>query len=399
MRPGQKDQHASQISAPAKGPESDLISTVIIGAGPAGLSVAACLKKAQIANVILEKEDRVGSSWGKYYERLRLNTDKRDSALPYLPFPPACPRYPSRREVLAYLESYAHHFGLNPRLNERVLTAQRQDIFWETQTPTATYRSSNLVVATGSNQHAAIPNWKGQEGFQGDFLHSIDYKNGSPFKGQNVLVVGIGNSGGEIALDLYEHGARVSICVKGPVNILPRDIFGIPVLKTVNRLTKMPMAFSDYLRSALFKILCYNLPQYGIIKPSYDPITQTNRFGKLPLIDKGTVAKIKNGDINVYPGISHFSKKEIHFENGDHGRFGAVVLATGYRPRLDAFLKVGPGLLDNQGRPRGKSCIADLPGLYFCGFTVSSGGILNRIGAEARQICQHIADTKTAQQF
>ncbi len=396
MRSAQIGQPTSQTSGPAEALESKLISTVIIGAGPAGLSVAACLKKAHIPAIILEKEDRVGSSWAKFYERLRLNTNKRDSALPDLPFPPSYPKYPSRREVIAYLESYARHFELRPRLKERVLSAQRQDNFWETRTTSATYRSANLVVATGNNQQANIPKWKGQEGFPGEIFHCIDYKSGRPFKGQNVLVVGIGNSGSEIALDLYEHGARVSVCVKGPVNILPREILGIPVLRTVSRLTEMPLAFSDYLRSVLFKLVCYNLPQRGIVRPSYDPITQTNRFGKLPSIDNGTIAKIKSGEITIYPGIAAFHKKEIHFKNGDRDQFDTVFLATGYQPRLDTFLKVDPGLLNNHGGPRRRLCISEVPGLCFCGFAVSSRGILNKIGEDARQICQHISDTKSA---
>jgi len=380
---------------PEKKKEPTCISTVIIGAGPAGLSVGACLKKAQISTVILEKEDRIASSWSKYYERLHLNTDKYCSSLPYFPFPSAYPKYPSRLEVLAYLENYARHFGLTPRLKERVLTAQRRDGFWETRTPKATYRSTNLVVASGSNQHATIPNWQDQEAFQGEIIHSIDYKNGSPFKGQNVLVVGIGSTGGEIALDLHEHGARVSICIKGPVNALPRDILGVPVLKTVNRLTQMSVAFSDYLRSALFKLLCYNLPQCGLVKPSYDPITQTNRFGKLPLIDHGTVALIRKGKIKNHPGIASINQKGVQFKDGSLYQFDTIILATGYRPRLDTFLELDKGLLDKDGRPRNRSCITDIPGLYFCGFTVSSGGILNAIGEEALQICQHIINAKT----
>lgn len=394
MNSSQKYPHTSQATIPGEASESNTIPTVIIGAGPAGLAVAACLRKAQIAPLILEKGDQVGSSWFKYYDRLHLNTDKNCSALPYLPFPSACPKYPSRKDVIAYLKTYARHFELKPRLNEPVLTAQRQDNHWLTRTSAATYRSKNLVVASGNNQYASIPHWEGQKEFQGQILHSRDYQNGRVFKGQNILVVGIGNTGSDIALDLYEHGARVSLCVKGRVNILPRDILGIAVLKTVNRLAHMPMAFSDTLRNVLFNLLCYHLPQYGLVRPAYDPITQANRFGKLPVLDNGTVALIKKGDIKVYPGITRFSKKGIHFENGDSDQFDVVVLATGYRPRLDTFLRLDPNLLDQDGRPRTASCITPVPGLYFCGFTVSSTGILSTIGTEALRICRHISRTE-----
>ena len=368
------------------------VSTVIIGAGPAGLATAACLKKAQRPIAILEKSDRIGSSWHKYYDRLHLNTDKYCSSLPYLPFPSTYPRYPSRKDFIAYLEAYARYFELAPNLEEPVLKTRRKDDHWITQTPVHTYASTNLVIASGNNQHPKTPRWQGQEAFKGEILHSIEYKIGSAYKEQNVLVVGIGNSGGEIAVDLVEHGARVTISVRGQVNILPRDILGVPILKTIMRLTQMPMAFTDQVRSALFRIFCYNLPQYGLTRPSYDPITQTNRFGKLPLIDKGTVALIKKGKIKIHPGIASFTPKGVLFKDGTEKHFDTIILATGYRPRLDTFLGMDKGILDEDGRPLKRSCITDIPGLYFCGFTVSSGGILSAIGEEAIQISQHIID-------
>ncbi len=91
------------------------VETVIVGAGPAGLAVAACLRRAGMPLVILEREDRVGASWHRHYARLHLHTDKAHSALPYLPLPKDYPKYPSRGQLIAYLESYARHFGLEPR--------------------------------------------------------------------------------------------------------------------------------------------------------------------------------------------------------------------------------------------------------------------------------------------
>ena len=392
-------QHPIPSIMPKEISEFSHVSTVIIGAGPAGLATAACLKRAQRSFAILERNDRIGSSWHKYYDRLHLNTDKYCSSLPYLPFPSAYPKYPSRKDVIAYLEAYARHFELAPQLGEPVLKAWRQDDHWITQTPAHTYASANLVIASGHNQHPNTPHWQGQEAFQGEILHSIDYKNGSAYKGQNVLVVGIGNTGGEIALDLVEHDARVTISVRGQVNILPRDILGVPILKTIRRLTQMPMAFTDQLRGALFRLFCYNLPRYGLVRPSYDPITQTNRLGKLPLIDNGTVALIKKGKIKICPGIASIKPTGVLFKDGSEDEFDTIVQATGYRPRLDTFLDLEKGLLDEDGRPHNRSCITGIPGLYFCGFTVSSGGILSAIGEEAIQICQHIIDNSAQQMY
>ena len=108
------------------------VETVIVGAGPAGLSVAACLRCAGVPFVLLERGDRVGASWHRHYERLRLHTDKARSELPYLPFPKHYPKYPSRAQLIAYLESYARHFGLRPRFGQEVVSARLQNGRWPT---------------------------------------------------------------------------------------------------------------------------------------------------------------------------------------------------------------------------------------------------------------------------
>jgi indole-3-pyruvate monooxygenase len=133
-------------------PETGEPMAIIIGAGPAGLAVGACLSRARVPFTVLEREESVAASWRHHYDRLHLHTSKGTSALPMLPFPRNYPTYPSRDQVLEYLVSYARTFGVEPHFNEEVLSARPDEGGWEVRTHGATYRAPHLVVATGLNE-------------------------------------------------------------------------------------------------------------------------------------------------------------------------------------------------------------------------------------------------------
>jgi len=362
---------------------------IVIGAGPAGLAAGACLSRANVPFTILERGQNVAASWRRHYDRLHLHTNKGSSALPYMPFPRSYPRYPSRDQVIAYVDSYARTFKLEPRFNEEVVAARRNHGDWELRTRTTTYFAPHLVVATGLSREPLVPRWPGQNSYRGRIVHSSDYANGKAYAGAPVLVVGIGNSGAEIALDLYEHGAKPTIAVRGPVNVLPRDIFGVPVVVTAQVAGLLPPPIADAINAPLLRVLLGNLPSFGLRQPPYGPLTQIATTGKVPLIDIGTIAAIRKGGIGVRPGIDHFFEDGVVFSDGRRETFDAVVFATGYRAALDRFLDKD-GLLDEQGNPRRD--VPTLPdGLHMCGFTVVANGLLNQIGREAKHIAAEIA--------
>src|SRR5690606_5581069 len=169
-----------------------------------------------------EQSNQVAAAWRGHYDRLHLHTSRGLSGLPGLAMPRDYPKYPDRDQVVAYLEQYAAHFGLEPRFNQRLMRAERVDGRWHSTTTDRHYVSDNLVLATGYTRRPNLPEWPGRAEFAGPVIHSAEYRNGQPFTGQNVLVVGFGNSGGEIAVDLHEHGARPSISVRNPVNEIGR---------------------------------------------------------------------------------------------------------------------------------------------------------------------------------
>ncbi|MGD8331226.1 MAG: NAD(P)/FAD-dependent oxidoreductase [Acidobacteriota bacterium] len=364
---------------------------IIIGAGPAGLAVAACLQQAGIDSIVLEQADRVGSSWHRHYERLHLHTDKTRSALPSLPFPADCPRYPSRTQVIDYFERYAQHFGIEPRFGRKVVGARRTDDRWVVETNQDRFETAHLVVATGHNAAPHVPEWSDRERFNGTVMHSSEYRNGAPFSGRDVLVVGFGNSGGEIAIDLHEHGSRPALAVRSAVNVIPRELFGVPILAVGKLQRLLPPRLADALNAPLLRFVIGDLRRYGLRKLPYGPATQVRIHHRIPLIDVGTLELIEQGAIVVRPGIERFTADGVAFTDGREQSFAAVILATGYRPRVTAFLQDAGDALDDQGAPRTSGGPTAVPGLYFCGFYVSPNGMLGEIAGEAQRISAVIA--------
>jgi cation diffusion facilitator CzcD-associated flavoprotein CzcO len=205
-----------------------------------------------------------------------------------------------------------------------------------------------------------------------------------------VLVVGFGNSGGEIALDLLEHGAQVSLAVRSPVNVIPRELFGISILAISILENKLPPRLADAVNAPILRVVIGDLRPYGLRKLPHGTMTQIHREARIPLIDVGTIDLIKRGQIAVCPGIETFTEEGVSFTNGSQQKFEAVILATGYRPRVNAFLEGASDALDGNGTPT-SSGGEGLPGLYFCGYHVSPTGMLREIGLEAKRISAAIA--------
>ena len=326
-------------------------NTIIIGAGAAGLAVGASLKQAGVPNIILEQSDNVGATWRRHYDRLHVHTDRKNSELPFVPFPKNYPRYPSRDQVVQYLEAYAKRFDLNIHFNQSVDSAQRDSGRWLVQTQDTLHASPNLVVACGYARRPLIPEWPGQETYPGKIIHSSEYKNGSEFKGQHVLIVGFGNSGGEIAIDLYEHGAKPGLAVRSAVNVIPRELAGMPILAIGIMQSKLPTWLADAINAPILRAVIGDITRYGLRKLPYGPATQIQKDKHIPLIDVGTMQLIRQGHIPVYRGVENFSGSRIRFEGGKEAEFDAVILATGYRPRVNDFLQGTPSAFDEEGTP------------------------------------------------
>ena len=367
---------------------------LVIGAGPAGLAVAATLKEKGRRPLVIEKAAQVGASWRNHYARLHLHTVKALSALPGLAFPDAQPRYVPRQGVVDYLAAYATRAGIEPCFGAEATAIVRDGGRWRTSTRSGrTFTSDAVVVTTGANNHPFAPNIDGEDAFAeaGRIVHSRDYRDAAPFAGQRVLVVGMGNTGAEIALDLAEHGVGVALSVRSPVNIVHRDVLGRPTQQTSIMLSRLPTALGDALARILCDVTVGDIGRYGLPRSRESPLRQLREHGRTPVIDVGTLARIKSGEIAVFPGLRRLVRDGAEFVDGRTAKFDAIVLATGYRAGVASLFPRSAVPVDASGLPTQLAGTGELDGVYFVGFDLrQAGGLLRTIAQQAVAVAERI---------
>ena len=359
-------------------------NTVIIGASIAGLATAVCLQKKNIPFIILEKERTVASPWQRHYDRLHLHTPRSLSNLPYKKFDKNISVYPSRVEVLDYLLNYQKAFSIHPQFSKEVISVRRENDHWITETREEAFASKNVVIATGAYTNPIKFFAEGMATFPGKIIHSAAYKTGKDFKGQRVLVVGFGNSACEIALDLYEQGSAPAMSLRSAVNIIPRDIFGIPTLKISWLMQKLSSRLADSINAPLVKYFIGDLKKLGIHKKIIGPLEEIAQHGRPPVIDIGTLREIKKGHIKLYGKIVKIEGNIVYFKNGCQ-QFDAIIAAIGYT-RNDEILKIDKMRFDDLKFPVSKQKYFGKDGLYFCGFHISPLGQIHEIASDAKKI-------------
>lgn len=366
-------------------------NTLIIGASVAGLASAGSLTKAGIDYIIIEKHNQVAMPWRNHYDRLHLHTNKSLSALPYKKFPADAETYPERLKVVEYLDDYKKEMNINPMFNTEATSVRKEGGFWITDTTNGAIKSKNVIMATGPFGQARTINFKGMESFGGKIVHSSQYKTGKDYKGQKVLVVGFGNSGCEIALDLHEQGASPSMSVRSAVNVLPRDILGIPILQLGLLMAPLPPRLADKLNAPLMNLLVGDITKLGLKKLPYGPLEQIQKDQSVPLLDIGTLKLIKDGNCTIYDDIDHISGKTVHFKDGKKQEFDAIVAAIGYNKGFEGdVVKVDKSRFEDLNMSVNKQKYFGKDGLYFCGFWVSPTGQIREISLDAQKIAKDI---------
>jgi len=376
-----------------------VIKNLIIGAGPAGLAVAGRMRHAEVDFEMLEASDKIAMRWHYHYDRLHLHTVKEYSFLPHKEFPEDYPRYVPRKKLIEYFINYAHDFQIHPHFNTEVESISKNaNNRWQVATRTdQDFVAENVVVATGVNRVPHQPKFEGIDDFGGDIKHSRDYKNADGYKGKKVLVIGMGNTGAELALDLSENNAESYICVRSPISVVPRDLNGRPVQVTSKQLAKLPFGLGDWLGSQIRKVYFGDLSKYGLEASKVHPAVQLRETGKTPIVDIGTIKAIKAGKIKVVPAIKSVDKNGVHFENGDYHDFDAIIMATGYRPHVEKLVERGEELLDKYQCPKGPIANGYHEGLYFVGFdNYKLGGILGTIFTDSETIVNAIKSKTTS---
>lgn len=369
----------------------------VIGGGPGGLAVAYALRARGVRAVVLEKSDRVGSSWRGHYDRLHLHTTRRMSGLPGLPMPRRFGRWVSRDNVVRYLEKYAEHHHLEIVTGVEVSRVERtaDGTGWLLHASGGReLTGAAVVVATGHNHTPRVPAWPGRDTYTGEFLHASAYRNATPYAGRDVLVVGAGNTGTEIAVDLAEGGAaRVRIAIRTVPHIVRRSTAGWAAQYTGVLVRHLPTALVDRMARPMARLSVPDLAAHGLPRPDTGLYSRV-REGAIPVQDVGFVDAVRTGTVEVVAHVDHFEDGEVVLADGARLAPDALIAATGYTRGLERL--VGHlGVLDERGRPvvRGARSLERAPGLYFTGYTNPISGMLRELARDAERIAAAVART------
>ncbi|MEV0241233.1 NAD(P)/FAD-dependent oxidoreductase [Streptomyces sp. NPDC050674] len=368
----------------------------VIGGGPGGLAVAYALRARGVRAVVLEKSDRVGASWRRHYDRLHLHTTRRLSALPGLPMPRRFGRWVSRDDVVRYLEKYAEHHRLEIVTGVEVSRVERapDGTGWLLRaTGGRELTGAAVVVATGYNHTPRVPDWPGRSAFPGEFLHAGQYRNGKPYAGRDVLVVGVGNTGAEIAVDLVESGAaRVRLAVRTVPHIVRRSTAGWAAQYSGVLVRRLPVGLVDRISRVQAKVAVPDLSAHGLPRPDTGLYTRVKQ-GAIPVQDVGLIDAVRKGRVEVVAAVDGFEDGgKVALADGTRISPDVVIAATGYVRALEDL--VGHlDVLDDRGRPvtHGARAPKNAPGLYFTGFTNPISGNLRELALDAVKIAKAVA--------
>jgi cation diffusion facilitator CzcD-associated flavoprotein CzcO len=367
-------------------------SVVVVGGGQAGISAALALKDVGLRPLVLDRASELAAAWRGRYDRLRLNTCRWTSHLPGRRYPTGTPLFPTRDDVIRHLEHHARADRIEMRLGTEVTRVDRADGRWVAHTNDGGLRAPQLVMATGYEDVAAIPDWPRRDEFSGRMLHSCEYRNPQPFADKAVLAVGPGCSGMEIAYDLATGGAaKVWLSARTPPNIVLRQgPGGLPGDVIASTLLHTPVRFADAFARFGRRAALGDLTEYGLPIPDEGMFARLRRLGAVPaIVDPEVIDAIKAGRIEVVRGVESLDTTGVRLADGSRVEPEVVICATGYSRGLEPL--VGHlGVLDERGGPRSQGAKAPAPGLRFIGYT-SRPGALGYMGKQAKRAAKAIA--------
>ena len=366
-------------------PTADRYPVVVVGGGPAGLATSAELRRRGIEHVVLERGDGAGHSWANLYDSLTLHTGKHLSTLPGMPFDRRVPLFPSRRDFVDYLHRYVEELELPLETGRTVTAIERRDDEWLVRTDRGDVTAHDVVVATGIIASPRLPVLPGRERFRGRVMHSVEYRRPAGFAGRRVLVVGVGNSGGEIGSELANAGASVTIAVRSGANVMPRQIAGIPTQYLSFAMRALPRPVRTMLAALVGRITELRRGKPVLPKPAHGPLDA------IPLIGFHLVDAIRASRVTVRGGVMSLTETGARFMDGVEEPFDDVILATGFTAALAPLGSLVRTDAKGFALRTDRVTSADQPHLYFVGHSYDATGGLYNIKRDSALAAERIA--------
>ena len=364
---------------------ADRYPVVVVGGGPAGLATSAELRRRRIEHVVLERGDEAGYTWMNLYDSLTLHTGKHLSTLPRMSFSRRVPIFPTRDDFVAYLHRYVEVFELPLETGRLVTSMERAGDRWVIRTNGTSITARDVVVATGIVSSPRMPAISGRERFEGRVIHSAEYRRPAGFRNRRVLVVGVGNSGGEIGSELANAGAQVTVAVRSGANVVPRDLAGVPIQYLAFAMRRLPRGARQQIADLVGKVTEARRGKPVLPKPSYGPLDA------IPLIGFHLVDAIRAGRIAVRAGIAELTETGVRFTDGVEEPFDDIVFATGFTAALGPLGTLVRTDAKGFALRTDRVTSADQPNLYFVGHTYDATGGLYNISVDSRLAVDRIA--------
>ncbi|GKS70261.1 predicted flavoprotein CzcO associated with the cation diffusion facilitator CzcD [Nitrosomonas sp. PY1] len=384
---------------------NDIHDVIVVGAGPAGLSAAYELTRIGLNPLVLERTPAVGDVWRNHYDGVCLNSGRYFSALSGSKFPLSAGSWPSREEVVRLLETFPSRGGFTVQTSidiAQVNYDRERNLWIVTSSDGKHFESRCVVMAVGSCRIPIIPKWDGLESFTGEIIHSSKFKSAKDFTGKHVLVVGTGNSAAEIASRLTKYASSVIVSGRTPPHILPKSIFGIPLIAIGVWTRHWPAAAVDRILNFLQRTMVGDLSAYGLPYPNMPLSQQFDINNVVPILYRPFVDDVRAGRIKIVGPIQEITGQAVHVlstmtasPNGEQTLTtlepDVIIAGTGFRTGISKLVQI-PGIADEKDRSliSGDQEYKDAPRLYFIGQINPLSGLLREIRLEAERIAKKI---------
>ena len=378
------------LRPPARPPGGGPARACVIGAGSSGITAVKALRERAIPFDCFEASDRIGGNWvlgnpngmSSAYSTLYINTSRERMEYSDFPMPTSYPDFPRHDQIARYFNDYVDHFGLRERItfDTPVRRVTRQDGLWEVTVEGGERRRYEAVLV--ANGHHWDPRWPEPPiagAFAGETIHAHHYKDPSQLRGRRVVVVGMGNSAMDIAVDASYHAASTTLVARRGVHIVPKYVLGKPLDARVHP-SRVPFTWGLRLMQPMLRVTVGPMERYGLPRPEH-------RLGQThPTVSGRILDRLAHGTITVKPPIEELAGERVRYVDGSEQDADLVVFCTGYKITFPFFEESLLSAPDNCLELYKRVFAPDLPGLAFIGFVQPWGAIMPLAELQSRLV-------------